>query len=560
MPTSEIFTHCCDLGYDPLIASFVESQEFLTCPDDLRAFLAKNKKGLHSPFLLSHMTKAVDRVKKALSENERVLIFGDFDADGVSATCIMYWGLRKAKKGFIPEVFFPNRLSEGHGLQVQHIEKFLSEDITLIITVDCGMGDKEAITMAQSKGVDVVVVDHHMADKDMDYAYAVVNPRHDDYPFPSLAGAGVSYKLIQALHISLFGEESASYKDVSENLLDYLVIGTIGDLVSMTGENRILVSHGLQHMNQSNFPFLKDYWQYKILKKQLNERFNEEHISFYMAPRINAASRLEDAKHAFNFLVSVSQKALVSNGDYIEQLNEDRRSRLSALEKSKDLEIFEFENIPLVMVNTHSKELGLLGLLASRFNDLYDKSAIVLGSKDGEIFTASCRGNGKIHFFEILTSMNSLLTKYGGHKAAAGFSVKKENFTNLVSKIKEIEYVEPIQEEDLDQQKADIEIDAKDLSEEFLDQILSLGPFGEGFRKPLLKVNNLKVTFSKQIGKDGATLSFGFKGHKNATIRGIGFGFGERLNEVRRSNHVYGYLSYNYFYKKEMQLRLIDFA
>lgn len=560
MSSSELFTHCCDLGYDPLIASFIDSQEFLSCPEDLKEFLAKSKKGLHSPFLLSHMTKAVERVIEALDQNEKILIFGDFDADGVSATCIMYWGLRKAKKGFVPEVFFPNRLSEGHGLQVQHIDQFLADKVSLIITVDCGMGDKEAITMAQSKGVDVIVVDHHMADKDMDYAFAVVNPRHDDYPFPSLAGAGVSYKLVQALHSTIFGEDSSSYKDISENLLDYLVIGTIGDLVSMTGENRILVSHGLQHMNQSNFPFLKDYWQYKILKKQLNERFNEEHISFYMAPRINAASRLEDARHAFNFLVSVSQKALVSNGDYIEQLNEDRRSRLSALEQSKDLEIFEFENLPLIMVNTHSKELGLLGLLASRFNDLHDKSAIVLGSKDGETLTASCRGDGKINFFNILTSMNDLLTKYGGHKAAAGFSLKKENFQSLINEMKEIVFEEPSEDALLSQPEADIEIDAKDLSEEFLDQILSLGPFGEGFRKPLLKVNNLKVAFSKQIGKDGATLSFGFKGYKNATIRGIGFGFGEQLNKVRQCNEVYGYLSYNYFYKKEMQLRLIDFA
>ncbi|MCO4783598.1 MAG: single-stranded-DNA-specific exonuclease RecJ [Candidatus Cloacimonetes bacterium] len=558
MSESQIYNHCCDLGYHPLISSFIDSQEFLKTTEDLQAFLAKNKKGLHSPFLLSHMTKAVERVKKALDSKEKVLIFGDFDADGVSATCIMYWGLRKAKKGFIPEVFFPNRLSEGHGLQDQHIESFIKQDINLIITVDCGMGDKEAITLAQSKGIDVIVVDHHMADKDMDYAYAVVNPRHDDYPFPSLAGAGVSYKLIQGLHSSLFGEDSDSYKDVCENLLDYLVIGTIGDLVSMTGENRILVSHGLQHMNQSNFPFLKDYWQYKILKKQLNETFNEEHISFYMAPRINAASRLEDAKHAFNFLVSVSQKALVKNGDYIEQLNEDRRSRLSALEKSKELEIFEFDNIPLVMVDTHSKELGLLGLLASRFNDLHDKSAIVLGSKDGETLTASCRGDGKINFFNILTSMNELLTKYGGHKAAAGFSVKREDFPKLVAKMKQISFEEEEVEPTVEK-ISDIEIDARDLSEEFLDQILSLGPFGEGFRKPLLKITNLRINFSKQIGKDGSTLSFGFKGHNNATIRGIGFGYGEQLQQVKQSNQIYGYLSYNYFYKKEMQLRLVDF-
>ncbi|MCJ8344799.1 single-stranded-DNA-specific exonuclease RecJ [bacterium] len=559
MSSSVVYTHCCKLGFDPLISSFIDSKDFINTVDDVTRFLSKNKKELHSPFLLSDMKKAITRVELALDKNEKVLIFGDFDSDGVSATCIMYWGLKKAKKGFHPDVFFPNRLSEGHGLQTPHIEKFEKDGVSLIITVDCGMGDKEAITLAQSMGIDVIVVDHHMAAQEMDYAFAVVNPRHDDYPFPFLAGAGVSYKLVQALHIDLFGQDSDSYHDVSDNLLDYLVIGTIGDLVSMTGENRVLVSMGLQHMNQSKFPFLKDYWQYKILKKQLNESFNEEHISFFMAPRINAASRLEDARHAFDFLVSVQKDKLVQCGDYIEQLNENRRSRLSDLEKSDRLEIFEFDNIPLIMVNTHSNELGLLGLLASRFNDLHGKSAMVLGSKDGKTFTASCRGDGSLHFFEILTSINDLLTKYGGHKAAAGFSLKIEDLPELIKRLRSIEYQE-IEKEEKQSQEADIEIDAQDVSEEILDQILSLGPFGEGFRKPLLKIMNVKVAFSKKIGKDGSTLSFSFRGKKNVSIRGIGFGFGHQVDEIKKTQTLSGYLGYNYFYKKEMQLRLIDFS
>ncbi|PCJ21166.1 MAG: single-stranded-DNA-specific exonuclease RecJ [Candidatus Cloacimonadota bacterium] len=555
---SEVYEHCCKIGFDPLVSSFIDSIDFINNIDDLKSFLNKNKKELHSPFLLSDIDKALGRIKKAFEKNEKVVIFGDFDSDGVSATCIMYWGLRKAKKGFIPEVFFPNRLSEGHGLQKEHIDRFKQDDISLIITVDCGMGDKEAITLAQSIDIDVIVVDHHMADEEMDYAFAVVNPRHNGYPFPFLAGAGVSYKLVQALHSSLFGENSLEHKDVSENLLDYLVIGTIGDLVSMTGENRILVSQGLLHMNQSKFPFLKDFWQYKILKKQLNEVFNEEHISFYMAPRINAASRLEDAKHAFNFLTAVHPKKLIECGDYIEGLNENRRERLFALEKSDKLEVFEFENIPLVLVNTHSNELGLLGLLASRFNDIHEKSAIVLGSKNDETFTASCRGDGNLHFFEILTSLNDLLTKYGGHKAAAGFSLKVEDFDELIKRLKQIKYIKPSVETKF-VQKIDIEIDASKISEGILDQILSLGPFGEGFRKPLLKITNSKVAYSKQIGKDGSTLSFSFRGQNNVSIRGIAFGFGDKVEEIKKSESLIGYLGYNYFYKKEMQLRLVDF-
>ena len=377
---TESFELALDYGLPKILAKYVGRNKTLS-KEGVSDFLSKSIRQLHDPFLLDGMHHAVQKVSDHIAAESKIMIFGDFDVDGVTGASILYWGLRKAGHKGKPNVYIPNRFTEGHGLNIEAIDKFHGQGIKLIITADCGMGNHIEVDHARSLGIDVVVTDHHMAKNDLLTADAVINPRLGNYPFEHLSGAGVAYKFIQALLSSRFGEDSEEYKSTMESCIDYVAIGTVSDVMPLIGENRVLVDWGLKNMANSRLPFIQKYWSTKLRNIDLNEPFTAEHIGFQMAPRINAASRLESGQHAFDFLTSVRVEDVIEKGRYLDFLNSERKSRLAALKESTKLIKYYVQDKRVLIVNSQSTEKGLFGLLASHFLEAEDGlvAALVLG-------------------------------------------------------------------------------------------------------------------------------------------------------------------------------------
>jgi len=551
----EVFQEALSRGFCEELARFLGRSELIQSRQELEKFLSKDQSHLHSPMLLHDMERAVARLVQALERDERILIFGDFDVDGLCGSAILYWGLRKARKGVKPGIYLPNRFTEGHGLSTDLIEKFHEDQVQVILTADCGMGSPAAIALARDLGIDVIVTDHHPFEEELQGAYAVVNPKLGDYPFEELAGSGVAFKLVQALVETIHGADSQTYHSLTQNCIDYVAIGTIADVVPLNGENRVLTHWGLSHMMESKLPFISGYWKHKLIQANLGERFNTTHIGFKMAPLLNAASRLESPYPAFRFLTSVRQEDVTRHGQYLESLNQQRRKRLHSLMNSRELEIFEIQAIPMVVVHTHSPELGLFGLLAARMSEERNCAVVVLGHSPDGLLRGSGRGSGTPPLQEVFHSVKECLVGFGGHKEAAGLQLKPELFDDFLQALEKVEVSWPT--EDVKAEKtAHCRIEPRHLGEELLEDLEALEPFGEGFERPLFLLDGFEVSRFRRVGEDKKHLSFRLQGNGGLLVAGIGFGFGGEEMEIQKAKTLVGYLGFNYFRQKEIQFHL----
>jgi len=540
-------------GYHPALATWIAKEAQLDSCGGLEGFLQKNPDLYHDPMLLSGMELAVNRVIEAIQNQEPILIFGDFDVDGLSASSVLYWGLRKADPRVVPEVYLPNRFTEGHGLKPHLVREFSLRGIKVIITADCGMGSAEEILLAKSLGISVIVTDHHLPEQEMPGALAVVNPRLNGYPCDALAGVGVAYKFIHALLRRMHGENSQITQSTLINCLDYVAIGTVADVVPLTGENRYMVEAGLKHMMQSRLPFLRDYWNRKILRSDLGEQYGPEHVGFYMAPRLNAASRLDSAWPAFHFLTSVKLASVVEFGDTLENYNQLRVKRLKELRSSMAMKVHKFENIPLIVIESNSRELGLMGLLASSFSELYSRSVIALASNPSGELVGSARGIMGFNLKAMLDSVSHVLMNHGGHARAAGLRLKPEHLGEFLQALLRLEPVH--YEQDLTPKTFCAWLDGANLPENFVDQQRGLGPFGEENARPVFALRNYRLIRHRKVGKEQKDLSMEIECYSGARMSVIGFGLGNFLQEFLLLPPLVGQLEYNYFGSKRVQLQ-----
>jgi single-stranded-DNA-specific exonuclease len=555
----EIFQKAVELGLPEPLARFLGRCSFLNSTDELDSFLEKNRQELHSPLKLNDMDRAVTRLVEALEREEEILVFGDFDVDGLCGAATLYWGLRKARKGVKPRVYLPHRFTEGHGLSKALVERFHSEGVRVIVTADCGMGSPGPLRRAGELGLDVIVTDHHPFEEDLSGAFAIVNPKLGTYPFPDLAGSGVAFKLVQALVGSIHGQESEQYISVTQNCIDYVAIGTIADVVPLRGENRILAHWGLSHMAQSKLPFLSQYWKNRLIRSDLGEVFKASHIGFQMAPMLNAASRLESPTPAFQFLTSVRREDVIRHGNYLESLNQERRKRLSRLMQSSRLEFHNISCMELVVVHTHSSELGLLGLVAARLSDELKKTVVAIGFSPDGLLRGSGRGSGTPPLQDVFKAVGEHLEGYGGHKEAAGLQMHPEKFRDFLDALENIEACWP-QELEQEENIADCRLTPDDLGDEFLEALEALGPFGEGFQEPLFLMEGFSVIQPRRVGGEKQHLSFRLEGKKGTRLSGIAFGHGESEKEIISSRGLVGHLSFNFFREREIQFRLRSFV
>ena len=476
-------------GLDGLAAQILYQRGIQT-PEVLAAFLHPSLDKLHDPYLLHDMKKAVERIRRAIEDYEQILIYGDYDADGMTSASILKETLEEL--GAECQVYLPNRFTDGYGPNQSVYKYFIEQQaVSLIVTVDNGVAGHEAIAFAQEAGVDVIVTDHHSLPDQLPDAYAIIHPEHPagNYPFKELAGCGVAFKLATAL-----------LEQVQPDLLDLVAIGTIADMVSLTDENRIMVQYGLSLLRQSERIGLQEMMRLAGLEAG---QVNEETVGFQLAPRLNALGRLDDPNPAIELLTGFDEEEVATIAAMIDEKNTERKDVVQAIyEEAKNL---VQADKPVQILAAKGWNPGVLGIVAGRLLEELQQPIIVLSIQDG-LAKGSARSVEAVDIFQALNDHRDLFVAFGGHSGAAGMTLQVENLEALSDVL-----VAFIQDNQLDlTQKPslvlDEELDLADLSLETVKSLEKLAPFGMNFAKPIFYLRDFQVESARTMGQDNAHL------------------------------------------------------
>jgi len=471
----------------------------LTQPGEVQSFLSNHYLLSRDPFQLADMERAVDRVARALRDGEMIVVYGDFDADGVTATVLLTEALRSMaddRRQIVP--YIPDRVDEGYGLNLEALTALRARGANLVISVDCGIRSPIEAAHALAIGLDIIITDHHSIGRDLPPATAVINPKRDDsaYPERMLAGVGIAFKLAQALRLALpdraTGDES--------NLLDLVAIGTVADLAPLVGENRKLVAEGLTVLNEVRRPGIAALMQVSGLQAG---QMTAESIGFALGPRINAAGRLAHAYDAAKLLIANNSNSAREQAQLLDELNRKRQSltrQLSAL-----AEQMVAADAPIIIAGSEEFKSGIVGLVASRLAEKAYRPAIVMeyGPQESR---GSCRSIPEFHITDALDEVADLLVRHGGHAQAAGFTIRNENMPEFVRRITAIA-CERLSEADL---RPGLTIDAAlplaDIDWALQGTLEQLEPTGYQNPSPLLLSRGVEVVSHRTVGSDGSHL------------------------------------------------------
>ncbi len=488
------------LNCHPVLAGLL-ADKGITTADEARFFLNPDYSRLRNPFELKDMDKAVERIHTAIVNKEKILIFGDFDADGVTATAMLYQFLSLVEADL--SWYVPHREKEGYSLQLPHIEMAVSMDVDLIITVDCGISSHEAVQAASREDIDVVITDHHEPDSTIPDAFAVVNPKQADCNacLEYLAGVGVAFYLIMGLR-NVFRKHGVWEQFPEPKLSEYLdlfTIGTIGDMVPLVQDNRVLCVAGMKRIRMGLRPALVSMARTSGVDM---EKLDSDDISFKIVPRLNAAGRISHARICVSHLTCPAPAQTETTALLLDELN--RKRRLIEKEIVQDIErriardpsILEHR---LIVLWDSKWEASVLGIAASRLARKHVCPVVLLNSKN-DIAKGSCRSIHQINIHQVLSETRDLLETFGGHAMAAGLSVKTENLARLKPALTEILTSRYTEKDFKPVQKIDAVIEIGDITPELVRQLDLLRPFGTGNPEPVFLMENMWVTSSTIIG------------------------------------------------------------
>ncbi len=513
----------------------------------------------HDPHLFNDMEKVLQRIEKAIQTQEKVVVFGDYDVDGISGTALLVHILKKVKANVSYRL--PNRLNDGYGLSLKFIDEFIEENISLIITVDCGISCRNEVEKAKSAGVEIIITDHHTVPEFLPDAFAILHPKlkNSTYPFKELTGAGVALKLAHALINKYLPENER--QDYLYSLLDLATLGTIADLGSLTDENRLIVMKGLESLTNTKWAGLKKLKELASIKE--GNKMNTTNIGFQLAPRINAAGRIGDPYTALSLLLQEEEGEKVTQlGDKLESLNKERQLMTEqALHEAEEI-FLNKENLPSILIaHSASWHVGILGLVAGKLAEKYGRPAIAM-QDFGDTLVASARSPEYFNIVDALTHTKSHLINFGGHAQAAGFSVSKEKLEEFSKEISDFARTN-LQNTEL---KSILEIDCQLLGEEIDDELLetieSLQPFGIDNRKPTFVMKGVEPYFINQVGQEGNHLKFTVKnGDKKFPV--IAFRMGQFMNQLRQHRKidlVFQLEKHSWKEREFIQLQALDFG
>jgi single-stranded-DNA-specific exonuclease len=482
-------------------------------------FLYPNYDKKHDPFLLPDMKKAVDRLVQARNKQERITIYGDYDIDGLTATTLLIDAFTSFGFKHV-DSFIPNRFVEGYGLTVDAIETIAAAGTTLCVTVDCGSVSFEPIARASELGMDVVVTDHHTMGDTLPPAVAIVNPKRSDhkYPFIDLAGVGVAFKLVQALQTRLEGLPAGSDKW----LLDLVALGTVCDVVTLLDENRTNVYWGLQVLKKTRRPGLKALM---AVAKVNVDTLNSRSLGFALGPRMNASGRLETARHSLDMLLAVDSQVALEKAEQLDALNIARRTDQAKIFKEAIIQAESYSDDPVLVLSGSDWNHGIVGIVAAKLLEKYQKPTYVL-QEMGDTSKGSARSYGGFSAVAAIRAAGDIITKGGGHTLAAGVTLPTSNIDAFRRHMNEFYRSLKLNDQAaLLLPTADVTIDdLSDVTEDFVNQIAQLEPFGSGNPEPVLKIENVIVTDQRRMGADNQHVKLEIKDAVGKRIQVVAFG------------------------------------
>ncbi|MBD3322417.1 MAG: single-stranded-DNA-specific exonuclease RecJ [Chitinivibrionales bacterium] len=514
-----------ELSVPPPIASILYTRG-LTTPERCAGFFNPDIDGMHDPFLFREMRTAVERIQNALRSKEKIAVYGDYDVDGVTSTAMLVRLLRKW--GADCTYYLPNRLTEGYGLSEEGIRRLAGEKVGLIITVDCGVSAGEEILLAKSLGIDVIVTDHHEPKKRIPEAIAVINPKIPGcaYPDKDLAGVGVALKLCQALVRS-----SALSDEMWMEYLDLAAVGTAADIVPLIGENRIITKHGLEQLPRSKNLGMRMLIKLRSLE---GEALTTARIVFMIAPCINAAGRLGDSRRGVELLLTEDRPLARLYARELVEANTERQALDSRVEQEAVAWVENRCNPDTdfgIVAGNERWHCGVIGIVASKIVEKFHRPTILFSCGDDGLARGSGRSINGFHLMDALRECSGLLEEYGGHRAAAGMVIKKDNIAQFRERFN-CEVRKKLKEEDLvPTVSADAEIGLSDITPEFLECISKMEPYGPGNMRPVLFCRNLRNRYEPRIVGRGHLKMLVSDGR--VAMDAIGFNFGNRLDDIR---------------------------
>jgi single-stranded-DNA-specific exonuclease len=501
------------------------------------------------------MRAAVARVERALSMGETILVHGDYDADGMSAAALLTLGLRQL--GGRVEAFVPHRTRDGYDLSRAGLERATELGASLIVTADCGVTANLAVSEAAGLGIDVVITDHHRPGSAIPEAVAIVNPMlpGSRYPFRDLSGVGVAFKLLSALY-----ERAGAPTPELNQHLDLVALGTVADQMPLTGENRILVRAGLRALERSRKPGLRSLLASAGI--QPGRPIEAEHISYRLAPRLNSVGRMAEADSGLQLLLASDSQEAGRLADHLERQNAERRltdARVYEDVKRQVRKRLRGEDRAIVLWGDDWHP-GVIGIVASRLVESYHRPSVVI-SFDGEVGRGSGRSVDGFHLFNALQDCEPMLERFGGHRMAAGLTVRRDHVEELADRLRELARTALSDHEPVRELRLDLEVPLERLDRDLLKWLGHLAPFGSGNPNPILMVRGVELTRPSRVGVDGGHLRFQLVA-EDRQLPAIAFGMGRRLQEARenaRADVALEIAENNWNGRREVQARVLDF-
>ncbi|MFA5309317.1 MAG: single-stranded-DNA-specific exonuclease RecJ [Dehalococcoidales bacterium] len=535
-------------GYSPLLVQLLYNRG-VTRPEDITAFLASDRSLMGDPFLLSGMEQAIIRINRALLSGETICIYGDFDADGITATAVLALGLALLGGKTVP--YIPHRQTEGHGLSTPVLKKLREQGVSLVISVDCGVTDVPEVKKAMKAGLDVIITDHHSPLEEIPAAVAVVNPKLPPalYPYGDLAGVGVAFKVLQGLFRSLGKEEQAN------SVLDLVAIGTIADMSPPLGENRFLIREGIKNMNASPRPGIRELISQTRLE---SGNLDADRVAWVIAPCLNAAGRLADGLTGYNLLMTESEQEARELSAWLCGKNEERqRLTSSTLIRARE-QVIALGLPPLLITADKEYPMGIAGLVASRLSEEFYRPSIVIHTAD-TVSHASCRSIPEFDIIAALNKFSKYFSRYGGHAAAAGFSMPTKDLPQLEQELSAFAAEKLAGVELRPHLDIDAEVRLSDLGGDTYPTTQQLAPFGRGNPVPSFLSRGVEVVERRTMGSGGEHLRFKLK-QNGATWDAVAFRLANHQADFApRIDIVYNLEIDNWNGQKKLRLNILDF-
>ena len=552
--------------YGELLRTLLESRGIID-PAQAEIFLNPDyERDFHDPFLMKDMEKACVRIFEAIEAKEKIIIYADYDCDGIPGAVILNDLLKLVGcKNY--EVYIPQRNSEGYGLNLDAIKQFAKSGVKLLITVDLGITAVAEVAQAEVEGIDVIITDHHLprlaqtgqVPFDLPRAYAILNPKVDSYPEKMLCGAGVVFKLVRGF-IKKYGEYYKVGTGKEKWMLDMAGLATLSDMVPLTGENRAITHFGMKVLKKSPRPGL----QKLLAKMNIDQRYlSPDDIGFMVTPRLNAASRMDDPMRAYELLATNDEVEAGILATHLSKINDERKTIVTSIMREVHKKLENYEHKEVMVIGNPKWRVGVLGLVAGKISDEHDKPVFVWGKDENDCIKGSCRSDGSVSIVELMTETRESFIDFGGHELAGGFTVHGEKIHFLEEALSaSFHKVKRIKEEDLSTH--DIKTDLSIVNMKNWKEIEKVAPFGFGNPKPVFLFENVKIEKIKKFGKNGSGehLEITFSDAKGKA-KAISFfsgvdSFKNTLSEGLAVNLLATFDLSRFRGKTELRLRIVD--